>query len=316
MLRDPLTAGVQHRPFTIWVITVVDFAVAFLLVAMLVNRFGPSGGEPVSGNPWLLEVILITFLATCYAAWAGRKWGRNLLLTWLTLASIIFLYGTFTDVLRPEFERASSFRSAVWTEVRGLAVFGVWCSLHGVMMFGKRERAFYNSRSGVMTMGRSFWRFLEISAPAVLFAGASFAFLFVHSSLAWNDVDHAHRECVTVSEIAGLIAAMRREEYPNRTVEFSTVIAGSPFRAWPPHFETPVTFGPINCFGELGSRNVGLAYMRFPRFVEAIPLSYDRYSFSRVSFWNGGDTAILVVTVWCGNLCGTGSETVWQRQNG
>src|SRR5262249_45754398 len=76
-------------------------------------------------------------------------------------------------------------------------------------------------------------------------------------------------------------------------------------------------FGPIDCSQELSSRSLKLAYTRFPHFVEAVPpIFYDRYSFSRVSFWKGGNTVDLAVTLWCGNLCGSGTETVWRRQNG
>jgi len=156
--------------------------------------------------------------------------------------------------------------------------------------------------------------FLSRAALGTVAIVASYALIVLHTLLPWNNENHARQECRTVAEIATQLAQSSLER--NRTVEFSAVIAGSPFTASLPHRERTGIFRPMDCSRELSNRGVRLAYMRFPHFVELVPPSYDRYSFSRLAFSNGDDTAYFVITLWCGDLCGTGTETVWRLQNG
>jgi hypothetical protein len=132
-------------------ITTVDFGIALLLLAILAYRFGRSqpdaGVVPPEPPSWVLYFFLIAFLLVCYATWAGQKWGRNLFVVCLVALSLVLVFGTFADFSNGEFARNASFRAAVWTEAIYTALFILWCSLHGFLLFGKRERAFYNSGS-------------------------------------------------------------------------------------------------------------------------------------------------------------------------
>ena len=144
-------ASAQNRPLTVWVITLVDFGVALLLLTILIYRFWLSQPDerfvPPQPPSWFWYFSLVAFLLVCYAAWAGQKWGRNLLLVCLALLSIFFFFATIADLSNNEFARNPSFRIAVQTEAAYAGLLILWCSLHGVLLFGKLERAFYNFRS-------------------------------------------------------------------------------------------------------------------------------------------------------------------------
>jgi|SRR5215471_2209355 len=167
--------------------------------------------------------------------------------------------------------------------------------------------------------GSPFRRQLSVVVSCTFWVVATYTLVAFHASPVWNDADHSRKECRTVAEIASQVVAESRLKRLG-TVEFASVLAGSPFTALPPHLTTTGNFNSIGCSADLAGRDLAVVHSAFPHLIETValdpPIPYERYSFSRIAFWNGGNTAALVVTVWCGNLCATGSETLWRHENG
>src|SRR5262245_989572 len=85
-----------------------------------------------------------------------------------------------------------------------------------------------------------FWSQVTLAIVTIVAASALIIF---HALLRWNDEGHAREECATIAEIATQLAQSSVDR--SRTVEFSALLAGSPFIAWLPHREQSEFLDPL-----------------------------------------------------------------------
>lgn len=71
---------------------------------------------------------------------------------------------------------------------------------------------------------------------------------------------------------------------------------------------------PLDCSDELTRE--GPTVVLEAEFHPPKELGIAKYGFSRVAFSIDGEEAFVFVTMLCGDLCATGSSTMWRRENG
>lgn len=128
-----------RRPLSIWILTI--FNILFAVILMAAAFKGPAWGLP-EGQAIFWGILGLGISLAAQLAWAGSRWGRNILLALLTLYLGLLLVQNLRDIAWAV--DWSSDDAYIRREVLRAAFAVLWLAANYWLLLGKRARRFYS----------------------------------------------------------------------------------------------------------------------------------------------------------------------------